>query len=99
MQPALKEDWEPANDNQSFIGLTMQQIENLPIYFHTDDQRINAFLQKNRLHHELFGGRQIAKPLNIRMAKGGNGRIRGFLLICAVVVLYLYFALQAWGWM
>lgn len=90
-----REDWEPANDNTAFGGLTMQVIENLPIYFNTEDQRINAFLNKNRLHHEMNGDRPHSR-LNIRMAKGGNGRIRTWLFICAVVAATYGIA---WGWL
>lgn len=99
MQGALKtkEIWELANDNQG--GLTMHMIENLPIYFRTDDARINAFLQKNRLHHSMQRPPQRSRSLNISMTKtGGNGRIRTWLFICAVVALYLFFAMQSWGW-
>lgn len=81
MRHALKEDWEPSNDN--FRGLTMRQIENFPIYFKTEDRRINAFLQKNKLHHEL----------NLRVARKG-GRIR---MAVFAVALYLIGALSAWG--
>lgn len=79
----------------------MMPIETLPIYFPTDDKRINAYLAKNRLHHELC---TLCNPvyqtsLKIRaINEGGNGRIRGFLLGCAVVTLYLFFAMQSWGW-
>lgn len=90
-----REDWEPSNDNNR--GLTMRMIENLPIYFQTDDQRINAFLQKNRIHHEMSG--RVPTSLNIRMAKGGNGRIRTWLFVCAVAATYLFFAAGSWGWL
>lgn len=75
----------------------MRVIETLPIYFTTDDARINAFLAKNRLHHDLSTPCTLRKiPLGLRAVnEGGNGRIRLFLLLLAGAVLTYSIA---WGY-
>lgn len=74
----------------------MQPIEHIPLYFRTDDQRINSFLAKNRLHHEMS---RLSNPvykasIKLRANEGGNGRIRTVLMVCAVVALIYS---TAWG--
>lgn len=79
----------------------MKHIEILPIYTKTDDARINAYLNKQRLMRGLIKSQPLEfkrKPLKIWMEEPlkGNGRIR---LALAGLALYLVFAFAAWGWL
>lgn len=56
----------------------MTPIETLPIYFRTNDARVNKFLERNRLHHELH-------------QKQGNGNVRYTLKILAGLIGFALF--------
>ena len=77
----------------------MKPIEYLPIYFKTEDIRINAFLQKNRLHHDLMGNPLCRSARPISVAVRGNGKIRCALMVLLGVAIYLFLAMHAWGWL